>query len=99
MTFDATLNGVLYENGNPVFIDIVVMTKRHILRNIIIMIKEKIKRIEDKINTICDGDISYIDSKQFKYISKDFKDGLSINNMATGLKDMFEEEIVKALDW
>ena len=51
-----------------------------------IMIKEKIKRIEDKISTICDGDISYTDSKQFKYISKDFKDGLSINNMATGLK-------------
>lgn len=51
-----------------------------------IIIKEKIKRIMDRINTICDGDISFTDAKQFKYISKDFKDGLSINNMATGLK-------------
>lgn len=51
-----------------------------------ILINEKIKRIEDKINVICDGDISSTDSKTFKYLSNDFKEGLGIGNMATGLK-------------
>ncbi len=51
-----------------------------------ILIQEKIKRIEDIINRVCDGDITVTDSRQFSYLSKDFTEGLNIGNMATGLK-------------
>ena len=51
-----------------------------------ILIQKKLRVIEDKINAVCDGDISLTDSKGFQYVSSEFKEGLNIGNMATGLK-------------
>lgn len=51
-----------------------------------ILIQKKINSIEERINEICDGDISFIDSQRFLYVSDTFKNGLNIGNMATGLK-------------
>lgn len=51
-----------------------------------ILIQNKISIIEDKLNTVCDGDITKSDRASFCYLSDEFKDGLNICNMATGLK-------------
>lgn len=51
-----------------------------------ILIDKKIRRIEDKLDTVCEGEVSLGNAQQFVYKSARFKDGLNLSNMATGLK-------------
>ena len=50
-----------------------------------LLVENNLSRIEEKLNKICDGGIRYV-SGAYRYVSDRFKDGLSIGNMATGLK-------------
>ena len=51
-----------------------------------ILIYEKIKRIEEKISIICDGEVKSTEGRGYRYISDRYKEGLDVENMATGLK-------------
>ena len=51
-----------------------------------VLMENKFSRIEEKINAVCEGDISFGDKTGYRYFSNTLKEGISVSNLATGLK-------------
>lgn len=51
-----------------------------------VIIQNKIKAIEEKINEVCDGDVLESDGRPMVYQSKRYPQGLNLLNVATGMK-------------